>query len=139
MSYFHTAKSGPSIDGFRDVFVAAAAYAVKNGIKHVVLAVHTKTNLHGVISDAIGENTVKSLEKGHVKLVSDVDLDLTTERIAIPTNDKYVLVAAHTSTKYLKTLESNPMCAAVFFAPWQDAELADFIERHGSDEIRANA
>lgn len=139
MSYFHTAKSGPSVDGFREVFVAAAAYAVKHGIKHVVLAVHAKTNLYGVVSDAIGEITVKSLGKGSVNLVSGVALHLTTERIGIPTHDKYVLIAAHTSTKYLEKLESDPMCSAIFFAPWHDQELSEFIKRHGSVELGANA
>ena len=139
MSYFHTAKSGPSVDGFREIFVAAAAYAVKHSIKHVVLAVHAKTNLYGVVSDAVGESAVKALDKGSVNLVSGVVLHLTTERIDIPTHDKYVLIATHTSTKYLEKLESDPMCAAIFFAPWHDQELSEFIGRHGSVELGANA
>lgn len=137
--YFHSPICGPSVDAFRAVFVAAAAHAVQNKISHVVLAVHAKGNLDGVISDAIGEDAVKKLQKGPIPLAAGVMLGLSTERIAVPFLGDAVFIAAHTSTDYLKTIESNRKCKALFFAPWRDEELEDFLKRHPSTELKAEA
>jgi len=137
--YFHSNICGPSVEAFRSIFVAAIAYAVENNISQVVLAVHTKGNLYNVISESIGDEVVKEIQKGPISLVEEVRLGLTTERIAIPFLGDTVFIAAHTSIDYLKKLEASHKCKALFYVPWIDQELTEFLARHPSNEIKADA
>ncbi len=130
---------GPSVGAFRTILVAAIAYAVKNNFSQVVLVVHAKGNLDNVISDSIGKDMVKKIQKGPTSVIQGVRLGLTTERIAIPFLGDAVFVAAHTSTSYLKKLEADHKCKTLFYVPWRDEELAEFLVRHQSHEIKADA
>lgn len=136
--YFHTSVCGPNMDAFRSVFASAVDHAYKTKINQLALSVHSKTNLDGIISDVLGEGAIKSLKKTPL-VVKGVKIGLVTERISVPFHGDVVFLAAHTSTKFLQTLEGHYQCKALFYVPWLPEELQAFLKRQASKEVPVHA
>lgn len=132
--YFHTPEHGPDTAAFKRAFVAAFNHAVQSESQQLVLAVHALTNLDGVISDALGEKVTKAVAKAPVTF-EGVAVGLMTERIPCPFRGKAVFVAAHTSTAFLKKLESHHQQSDLFFVPWSEEEQQNFVSRTHSQQV----
>ncbi len=132
---YHTTDSGPSVDAFRRALGKGIRLAIQSGSNEVAIAVHGKTNLNGVISVAIGEPAVALLQKPNGFLnFEEVRIFLITEKIRSAFRSG-VLVAAHTSTKYLNKLLDDPRATDLIYIPWAPEELQEYLVAHRSTAI----
>lgn len=132
--FFHSSSCGPDENAFKKILIYATKYAKNNNINQLVIAVHAKNNLDGVITKVLGKNTVKNIMDNSLEF-DGVNIGLMTERIDIPVNGDVVILAVHTSTKFLKKLELNRQQKALFYLPWLQEELEAFIKRNTSTQI----
>ena len=130
---YHTKTSIPSIESFQNAFGMAMAKAIENETNEVVIYVHGKTNLNGIISDAIG-GIASKLEKNGETKIGCVNLYLETERIKSVFNSG-VIIASHISTKLLGKVLADPRATDTVYVPWASEELDNYLINNQSTEI----
>ena len=131
---YHVETAGPDIEGFRTGLANAIKIAMDNGCNQVAIAVHGKTNLSGVISDAIGEAAVNLLQKNGSFQFEGVTIHLMTERIKSGLREG-VILATHASTKYLNKLLTDRRATDVVFVPWAPEEFEEYVANNESIAI----
>ena len=131
---YHVNSTGPDKEGFLKGLAKALKVAMQNGSNEVALAVHTKQNLDGIIQDALGEPAVKALSKSGKLMFEDVTIYLVTERIPSGFR-KGVILACHSSEKYLSKLVKDYRASDVVYVPWVPEEFEKYKEKYDSEEV----
>ena len=132
---YHTTTTGPSIEDFEQALAFAVHLSKNNGTNQVAIAVHAKANLDGVISDSIGEQAVKVLQKANGTIqFNDVIIFLITK--LVPSNfTSGVIIATHANTNYLDTLMSDRRATDIVYVPWAPEELDLYLQNNKSTAI----
>ena len=132
---YHTTYPGKPVDDFKTAVAKAISIAIQNHSNEVAIAIHSKTNLDGVISDAIGEDTIKVFQKpGGTINIEKVTIFLITEKICSDFKSG-VLIALHTNTKYLAKLLSDTRATDLIYIPFLLEELNDYLLKNNSTVI----
>ncbi len=133
--FYHTIDIENLIEDFRLGLAQAIALAHEKGLTQIAIAVHAKDNLDGVISEAIGESAVSTLQKsgGTIKY-EEITFFLITEKI----KSKFkggIVMAAHASPRYIKKLINDYRTTDLVYVPWTPSELAEYLNEYDSKEI----
>jgi len=131
--HYHTKISAPSIEAFQNAFAMAMAKVIDNDTNEVIIFVQGKTNLDGIISDAIGGIATKLQKSGATKIGS-VNVFLETEEIK-STFSSGVIIASHVSNKLLGKILADPRATDTVYVPWASEELDDYLKNNQSTEI----
>lgn len=126
MKLHYTDSRGPEVPALEAALVEAASLAASNGYGEAAIAVHTKTNLTGILSNVLGESAIKQLQGGKVD-INGVDFFLLTEQIEAPSFDEGPILAAHVSLEYLDEVMQDSRATDVIYVPWAQKEKQDFI------------
>jgi hypothetical protein len=132
---YHTTNTGPHATDFRQALATAIITASNNGTNEVLIYVHGKTNLDGVVSEVIGERAVKALQKPGGTIASNgTTIYLETDRIR-STFRSGIIVATHLSTKSLNKVLSDRRATDIVYVPWVPQELQDYLTNNQSTAI----
>lgn len=131
---YHVNSEGPSQEGFLKGFESAIKIAINNGTNEVALAVHGKTNLSGTIENALDELFVKQLKKDGFVNNGGVTVFLLTEKIQSDFQEG-VILACHSSGKFLKKLISDCRATDIVYVPWHPDEVNRYLGENDSTEI----
>ena len=105
--------------------VETAKLAASNGYDEAAIAVHTKTNLTGILSDVLGESGIKELGDGKVN-IKGIDFFLITEQIRATSFNEGPVLAAHISLEYLDEVMHDSRATDVIYVPWAQEEREEF-------------
>lgn len=130
---YHTKLPGPSVNEFQTAFAKSIGTAIENDTNEVLIYVHGKTNLDGIISAAIGGMASKLQKSGFVTL-GDVKVYLETEKKQSSFCSGTIL-ASHISTKLLNKILSDSRATDIIYVPWASEELESYLQNNESTEI----
>jgi len=128
---YHTKNTGPSMEDFQTAFATSIGIAIENELKEILIVVHGKTNLDGIISDAIGEMVNKLQKPGGTINIEGITIYLETQKIRSAFSSG-IIIAAHVSTKLLNTLLTDPRATDVVYVPWALEELEQYLSNNES-------
>jgi len=131
---YHTKTAGPSVEDFQKAFAKAIGVAIENDLNEVLIYVHGKTNLDGVVSEAIGGIADKLQKPGGSVNINGITLYLETEKIRSPFRNG-VIIATHLSTKVLNKLLKDSRATDIVYVPWAPEELSEYLSNNKSGEI----
>lgn len=115
----------PSVDDFQKAFTKSIGLAIENNSNQILVLVHGKTNLHGVISDAIGGIASKLEMNGSIEL-GVVKVYLETEIVKSPFKSG-VILASHVSAELLEKALSDQRATDVVYVPRAPEELEQYL------------
>lgn len=130
---YHTNTTGPSVQDFQTAFAKSIGVTIETESNQVLLLVHGKTNLHGIISEAIG-GIANRLDKNGFTDLNGVKVYLETERIKSPFSSG-VILAAHVSEKLLNKALADRRATDVVYVPWAPEELNQYLKLNKSVEL----
>ncbi len=129
---YHTETTGPSVEDFQTAFAKAIGIAIENDLNEILIFVHGKTNLDGVVSDAIGGIADKLQKPGGTVNIEGITIYLETEKVRSPFR-RGIIIAAHLSTKLLNM--TDPRATDLVYVPWSPEELDDYLSNNISKGI----
>ena len=130
---YHTNIDDSPVDAFRNAFAKSTALAIENDTDEFVILVHAKTNLTGIISDAIG-GIASKLEKKGSTVIGDVKVYLETEKIK-SSFKKGIIVATHVSEKLLYSALKDSRGTDIIYVPWSPEELEAYLSNNISEQL----
>ena len=131
---YHTASTGPSIEAVHLAFAMAIRIAIENELNEIAIFVHGKTNLDGVVSDALG-GIARKLQKPNGTIeITGITVHLETERVK-SNFQSGVLIAMHLSTKLLEKALQDQRATDVIYVPWAPEELGEYLNENSSTEL----
>ncbi len=132
---YHVNSTGYSKDGFVRGLKKSLELSIKNKTKEVALAINTKQQLRrGIISDVLGDNFVKDIDKNGCVSIGGVSIYLLTERIA-SNFKKGVILACHPSSQFMEKLAKDYRATDIVYIPWALEEYTDYLSQNKSIEI----
>ena len=132
--FYHTNPHKEQIANFQSAFAEAVATSIENNSNEVLIVVHGKTNLDGVVSDAIGGIAHKLQKTGGMTTLHDVKVFCETARSKSPFRSG-VVIATHISTKFLKKLILDSRATDLIYVPLSQEELNYHTSINNSIEI----
>lgn len=132
--FYHTNPQKEQVANFQSAFAEAVAKSIENNSSEIVIVVHGKTNLDGVVSDAIGGIARKLQKPGGMTTLHDVKVFCETER-SKSSFKSGVIVATHVSIKFLKKLIHDSRGTDLIYVPWSQEELDIHTSINKSIEI----
>lgn len=131
---YHTNSSGPDIIALKAAFKKCGELVQKGKHSKVGLAVQTKGNLYGIISEVIGEDATAILQRKNKLNLKEITVHLITERIK-PKSFQGPVLAAYTKIDLIKKIARAGYATDIVFVPWLDEELAVFLSLYDSQEF----
>lgn len=125
--------SGEAVKDFQTAFAKAIVTAIESDANEVLIYVHGKTNLDGIISEAIGGIASKLQKTGAVN-IEGVKVYLETEKKRSSFRSG-VILASHVSTKLLNKILSDHRATDLIYVPWASEELELYLEKNNSTEL----
>jgi len=122
--YFYNPIFGDANAALRNAFHLCGKLAVEGRYADITLAVPGKTNLDGMISEFIGEQATRSLQRDNKLDLHGLTLNLATQRIAV--RHRGPVLAAFVSIKYIRVLAKSHYVTDLVYIPWQEDELPAF-------------
>lgn len=132
---YHIDSPGPSIEAVQLAFSMALRIAIENELNEIAIFVHGKTNLDGVVSDALGSIATKLQKPNGTVQIEGITVFLETERVRSKFQSG-VLIATHLSTKVLSKVIKDRRATDVIYIPWAPEELDDFLAANSSAELK---
>jgi hypothetical protein len=132
--YYHSTSAGSDEDSLRVAFKKCGELAQKGGYSQVGLAVPTKGNLDGIISDVIGEDAAIILQRKNILDLKGMTIHIITEQVK-PKSFKGPILAAFTGVDLIKKMVRAGYASDIIFVPWLDEELAEYLILYASQEL----
>jgi len=134
--YYHSLKKGPDSKGVAETIKKALEICQEEKIDQLAIAVHTKDQLRAnTISDVLGKDFIKALNKNNYAKLGDLEIFLITERIN-PTNfTKGPIVGFDISIKFLKRLSNDTRATDIIFKGWTEEEQQEYLNLFKSEPI----
>lgn len=138
--YFHCSYEWGGDECFTAALAKAVEIAIDNGDGEIGLAVHSLSNLQGVIRNVFGQDVVDNLGRGHheatlnVNEFDQLDLRVITERIPQPSFEGPI-IAAFTSFALATRLAALEGCTSLIFVPHSEEEQQLFVENFETELI----
>lgn len=127
--FFYGSRPGPDGEALKSGFRKCIELAAASGHNDMTLAVATKGNLDGVISDVLGEHFTAAMERDNqVDVRGLLVVHLATERIALRNTGP--VLAAWTNIEHAKSLAMSFHATALVYLPWLDEELEGFKQAY---------
>lgn len=126
---FYVEAEGPDLEAVRRGLAWLAEAAERSGGAQAVLAMPTKQNLWGTVSEAIGEQAAKALEAGGaVSLKRGVSLRLVTQRMWLHPSTPTPVLCVYVTESHLKKVDATPNVSEMCVVPWTMDELQSWIQ-----------
>jgi hypothetical protein len=122
--YFYATKPGPDAEALKLGFRKCGELAVAGKHQNTALAVPTKGNLQGLISDLIGDEAAGVLARDKALDLGGLTIRLVTKRV--PLRHCGPVLGAWTTIDHVKELARSEYATAIVFLPWLDEELSEF-------------
>ncbi len=122
--YFYNPTFGDANAALRNAFHLCAQLAGSGQHAHITLAVPGKGNLDGMVSEFIGEQATRALQRDNKLDLGDLTLHLATQRI--PVQHRGPVLAAFAAMKHVQTLAKSHYVTDIVYIPWQEDELPAF-------------
>lgn len=130
---FHTHSLGPDEAALRAAFLQCSTLMRQCNGATMGLAVHSKSNLDGVVRTVFGDSVVKVLDRDNKLELKGITIHLLTEKIQLRKLEGPV-VAAFVDPKKLDRIVSSLGVTDVVFVPWAEGELTDYLAAHPSSQ-----
>lgn len=124
MRAFYAAKPGPDPEALKLGFRKCGEIAVAGGDRNTMLAVPTKGNLQGLISDLLGDKAVNALARDQVLDLGGLTMRLVTHRV--PLRHRGPVLGAWTTIDHVQAIARSRFATAIVFLPWLDEEIDEF-------------
>jgi hypothetical protein len=131
---YHTNSSGPDMIALKAAFKKCGELSQKGKHLQVGLAVPTKGNLYGIISDVIGEDATTILQRKNKLDLKGITIHLITDRIK-PKSFRGPVLAAYTTIDLIKKMVRAGYATDIVFVPWLEEELAVYLSLYDSQEF----
>ena len=128
---FFIKTEGPDQQAVKQAF----QWLVTKARERAFLAVMSYGNLRGVISDVLGDRTVKTLIKEGRLRVGGIEISLVTQRKTIYNGQGVPLVVFYPTTKFLDQMDSIPNVSAMLVVPWRIEAVEPWIRTWGAIEL----
>jgi hypothetical protein len=126
---YHTTSIGPDEEALRAAFMKCGDLLKARRCAIMGLAVHTKNNLDGVVSNVFGKDVVRVLDRDNRLELKGMVIQLITEKIQIRRLEGPVL-AAFIDPKKLDSIVASSGVTDVVFVPWAAEERADYLKMY---------
>lgn len=130
---------GPEEEPIKLGFFWLLDTAVRGGSERAYLAVPTLQNLDGVISEAFGEDWVKSLKRDKRIAVTyggaSLNLDLLTERIDSDSIHKGPALVFYPNARLLEKMDDHYGITDVLVVPWIMKDIEEWILTWNAQEL----
>ncbi len=126
---FHTHSVGPDEAALRAAFFQSSALMQQRNSATMGLAVHTKSNLDGVVRKVFGDSVIRVLDRDNKLELKGITTQLLTEKIQIRRLEGPVL-AAFVNPEKLDKIVSCDGVTDIVFVPWTAEELVAYLKAH---------
>lgn len=126
---FHTHSVGPDEAALRAAFLQCSALMQQRNSATMGLAVHTKSNLDGVVRKVFGDSVIRVLDRDNKLELKGITTQLLTEKIQIRRLEGPVL-AAFVNPEKLDKIVSCDGVTDIVFVPWTAEELVAYLKAH---------
>lgn len=103
-----------------------------------VLAVNTKQQLDGVVSNVIGEQAAKALDKKNPVQVGEAEINLMTKRIDPQGWQSGPVLAIYPDKKLLDKVDGMYGVTDVLVVPWSKDEVQYWIDTWGAQTLQSD-
>lgn len=129
-------SEGPNEDAVEQAFAWLYQVGEQDEDKrNALLAVNTKRQLEGVVSDVIGEQAANELDKKNPVSLGQVELRLMTKRIDPGRWNGGPILAIYPDKKLLDKTDGMHNVTDVLMVPWSKAEVEFWIDTWGATEL----
>ncbi len=128
-SHFHTHSAGPDEAALRAAFLQCNALMQQRECTAMGLAVHSKSNLDGVVRTVFGDDVIRVLDRDNKLELKGVTIHLLTEKIQLRKLEGPV-VAAFVDPRKLDKIVSSAGVTDIVFVPWAAEELLAYLVEH---------
>jgi hypothetical protein len=125
---------GPDLEALRTAFKKCGEVSQQKKYTQLGLATPTKGNLDGVISDLLGEEAVRILQRDNVLDLNGISIHLITKKVK-PKNFAGPVLAIYTPIDQVKLIAHASYCKALIYVPWTDDEAPEFEKSFKSEVI----
>ncbi len=130
---------GPAAEPIKKAFYWLLDTAVREGRERAYLAAPTLHNLDGAISEALGEDLVKLLQRDKSITVTlegaSLNLDLLTERIDSDSIHKGPALVFYPNARLLEKMDDHYGITDVLVVPWIMQDIQEWIETWNAQEL----
>jgi hypothetical protein len=133
--FYHTRSIGPDMEALKAGFKKCGELAQRHGYTQLGLATPTKGNLDGVISDLIGEEAVKILQRDNILDLKGITIHLITKRVSPSHKFSGPVLAVYTPIDQIKSLAKSHFCKGLIYVPWTQDEGPKFQKLFPSEVI----
>ena len=130
---FHTHSVGPDEAALRAAFLQCSVLMQQRHSATMGLAVHTKSNLDGVVRTVFGDSVVKVLDRDNKLDLKGITIHLLTEKIQLRKLEGPV-VAAFVDPHKLDKIVSSAGVTDIVFVPWAAEDLPIYLAPHPSSQ-----
>lgn len=135
----YISSNGPEAEPVKKGFFWLLETAVRAGSDGAYLVTLSLGNLEGAISEALGEDLVKLLERDKSVTVvlegASVNLDLLTERIDSGSIHKGPALVIYPNAKMLERVDDHDEITDVLVVPWIMEDIQEWIETWNAQEL----
>lgn len=132
-------SEGPNEDAVKLGFAWLHELGEQHEDKHdSVLAINTKRPLDNVISDVIGEQAAKSLDKKEPVQLGEVEIQLMTKRIDPSGWQRGPVLAIYPDKDLLDKIDGMYGVTDVLVVPWSKDEAQYWIDTWGASALRSD-
>lgn len=130
---FHTHSVGPDEAALHAAFLQCSALMQQRNSTTMGLAVHTKSNLDGVVRTVFGDSVVKVLDRDNKLDLKGITIHLLTEKIQLRKLEGPV-VAAFVDPHKLEKIVSSVGVTDIIFVPWAAEAISIYLAAHPSSQ-----
>jgi len=128
---FYIKKEGTNHQAVKE----GLAWLHQNSKKKGFLAVMVYGNLEGIISDILGEETVKKFIKDGALRINGKEMVLVTMKKRIYSGDNEPILLVYPNEKFLDEIDSIHNVSAMLVVPWNFQEIELWIKTHNATEL----
>jgi hypothetical protein len=126
---FYIKSEGPKVEAVMSGLAWLVDAATRLKASEAILALPTKRNLEGTVTDALGEATAKTLAAGRpVNLLSGASLRLVTHHMNWYLRAPAPVLCVYLTPNELEKVDGAPNVAEMCVVPWNMEEVRAWIE-----------
>ena len=130
---FHTHSIGSDEAALRAAFLQCSALMQQRECTAMGLAVHSKSNLDGVVRTVFGDDVIRVLDRDNKLELKGITIHLLTEKIQLRKLEGPVM-AAFVDPRKLDKIVSSAGVTDIVFVPWAAEELPAYLAGNPSSQ-----